>query len=148
VLYADPPYTRDHYSRFYHVLETMCLRDDPPISRVTKGGSRAVSRGSYREDRHQSPFCIRSAAPAAFEALFAAARRRDLPLALSYSPHEAGDGTHPRVVSSIQIIEIARSYYERVECMVIDGAAHNKLNRGDLKLKTREHAEILVKCFA
>ena len=28
-VYADPPYTRDHYSRFYHVLETLALRDDP-----------------------------------------------------------------------------------------------------------------------
>lgn len=147
VLYADPPYTRDHYSRFYHVLETMCLRDDPSISRVTKGGTRTVSRGSYREERHQSPFCIRSAAPAAFKALFEAARRRDLPLVLSYSPHEAGDGTHPRVVSISQIMEIARSSYERVELAVVDGSIHNNLNRSGLKLKTREHAEILLKCF-
>jgi adenine-specific DNA-methyltransferase len=29
VVYADPPYTRDHYSRFYHVLETMCRWDNP-----------------------------------------------------------------------------------------------------------------------
>ena len=27
VIYADPPYTRDHYSRFYHGLETLSLRD-------------------------------------------------------------------------------------------------------------------------
>jgi len=147
ILYADPPYTRDHYSRFYHVLETMCLRDDPSVSRVTKGGTRTVSRGSYRADRHQSPFCIRSAAPAAFKALFEAARRRELPLVLSYSPHEAGDGTHPRVVSISQIMEIARSCYERVELAVVDGSIHSSLNRGDLKLKTREHAEILLKCY-
>ena len=25
VVYADPPYTRDHYSRFYNVLETLAL---------------------------------------------------------------------------------------------------------------------------
>ena len=28
-VYADPPYTRDHYSRFYHVLETITQRDTP-----------------------------------------------------------------------------------------------------------------------
>ena len=27
VVYADPPYTRDHYSRFYHSLETIALED-------------------------------------------------------------------------------------------------------------------------
>ncbi len=147
VLYADPPYTRDHYSRFYHVLETMCLRDNPTVSRVTKSGKKAASRGVYREDRHQSPFCIRSAAPAAFDALFRSARQHELPLVLSYSPHEQGDGTHPRVVSINQIVDLARTHYSRVDVTTVDGSVHNKLNRTGLKLKTREHAEILLKCF-
>lgn len=147
VLYADPPYTRDHYSRFYHVLETMCLRDNPTVSRVMKRGKLESSRGLYREDRHQSPFCIRSSAPAAFEALFRTARQYDLPVVLSYSPHETGDGTHPRVVSMSQIFELASAHYSRVDISTIAGVVHNKLNRSDLTLKTREHAEILLRCF-
>lgn len=147
VIYADPPYTRDHYSRFYHVLETMCLRDNPAISQVMKDGNLMPSRGAYREDRHQSDFCIRSTAPAAFESLFRTAREYDLPLVLSYSPHEADDGTHPRVVSMSQIVGIAQAHYDRVELSVVDGVTHNKLNRSGLKLKTRDHAEILLKCF-
>lgn len=147
VIYADPPYTRDHYSRFYHVLETMCLRDNPAISQVMKDGNLMPSRGAYREDRHQSDFCIRSTAPTAFESLFRAASEHDLPLVLSYSPHEADDGTHPRVVSMSQIVEIARAHYDRVEFCVVDGVTHNKLNRSGLKLKTRDHAEILLKCY-
>lgn len=147
VIYADPPYTRDHYSRFYHVLETMCLRDNPAISQVMKDGKRIPSRGAYREDRHQSEFCIRSTAPAAFDALFKSAREHDLPLVLSYSPHETGDGTHPRVVSMNQIVELARAHYDRVEVCVVEGATHNKLNSSELTLKTRDHAEILLKCF-
>lgn len=147
VIYADPPYTRDHYSRFYHVLETMCLRDNPAISQVMKDGSLMPSRGAYREDRHQSDFCIRSTAPAAFESLFRTAREYDLPLVLSYSPHEADDGTHPRVVSMSQIVGIAQAHYDRVELSVVDGVTHNKLNRSGLKLKTRDHAEIILKCF-
>lgn len=147
VAYADPPYTRDHYSRFYHVLETMCLRDNPEISQVMKDGSLMPSRGVYRDDRYQSEFCIRSTAPAAFEALFRSTREHDLPLVLSYSPHEAGDGTHPRVVSMDQIVKIARTHYNRVELCVVEGITHNQLNRSGLKLKTRDHAEVLVKCF-
>lgn len=147
VIYADPPYTRDHYSRFYHVLETMCLRDSPLISKVMKDGSLMPSRGAYREERHQSNFCIRSAAPAAFDALFKSAREHNLPLVLSYSPHEADDGTHPRVVSISQILRIADQYYKRVEVCTVNGIKHNQLNRSGLKLKTREHAEIILKCF-
>lgn len=147
VIYADPPYTRDHYSRFYHVLETMCLRDNPAISQVMKDGNLMPSRGAYREDRHQSDFCIRSAAPAAFEALFGAAREHNLPLVLSYSPHEADDGTHPRVVSMSQIIELANQHYNRVEICAVNGVTHNLLNRSGLKLKTRDHAEIILKCY-
>jgi adenine-specific DNA-methyltransferase len=147
VVYADPPYTRDHYSRFYHVLETMCLRDNPAISQVMKDGCLVYSRGAYREDRHQSDFCIRSTAPAAFESLFKVAREHDLPMVLSYSPHEANDGTHPRVVSMSQIIEIANQHFNRVEVCSVDGVNHNMLNRSGLKLKKREQAEVLVKCF-
>lgn len=147
VVYADPPYTRDHYSRFYHVLETMCLRDNPKISRVKKKGETTFSRGIYREDRHQSPFCIRSEAPGAFDSLFRAAKAHGLPMVLSYSPHEAGDGTHPRVVSMAQVVDIASAHYKRVEISVVEGMSHNKLNHNDLKLAKREHAEILLKCF-
>lgn len=146
VAYADPPYTRDHYSRFYHVLETMCLRDNPAISQVMKDGNLVPSRGAYREDRHQSDFCIRSTAPAAFQSLFRAAREHDLPLVLSYSPHEADDGTHPRVVSMSQIIELANQHYNRVELYAVNGVTHNLLNRSGLKLKTRDQAEIILTC--
>ena len=86
VVYADPPYTRDHYSRFYHVLETLALRDDPKISTNTAHGNTLPSRGFYRLSRHQSPFCIRSHAPAAFSALFSKVSSKGLPLVLSYSP--------------------------------------------------------------
>lgn len=147
VVYADPPYTRDHYSRFYHVLETMCLRDNPVTSRVVKEGASTLSRGVYREGRHQSPFCIRSAAPRAFEALFHKARQLDLPLVLSYSPHEEGDGTHPRVVSMGQIVQAAERHYRRVETSAVEGVTHNQLNRNGLKLKKRDQAEVIVKCF-
>jgi len=147
VIYADPPYTRDHYSRFYHVLETMCLRDNPTISQVMKDGNLMPSRGAYREDRHQSEFCIRSTAPVAFDALFRSAREHDFPLVLSYSPHETGDGTHPRVVSMNQIVELARTYYDRVEVCAVERVTHNQLNRSGLKLKTRDQAEIILKCY-
>lgn len=145
-VYADPPYTRDHYSRFYHVLETMSLRDNPEISTVKKDGLEQASRGVYRKNRYQSEFCIRSQAPSAFEDLFKLTSDRNLPLVLSYSPHEAGDGTHPRVVATNQIVELANKYFSKVEIDTIEGAFHNQFNKIEFNLKNRQHAEILLKC--
>lgn len=147
VVYADPPYTRDHYSRFYHVLETMCLRDAPVISHVTRNSYSGPSRGAYRADRHQSPFCIRSEAPRALNDLCSQTRRLGLPLVLSYSPHEAGDGTHPRVMSASDIVCIAKQSFGRVDVQLLDGSTHNQLNRSDLVLTKRLHAEMIIECY-
>ena len=146
VLYADPPYTRDHYSRFYHVLETMCLRDEPLVSTSTRNGQSEPSRGVYRQSRHQSPFCIRSTAPAAFDALFKQARLFSIPLVLSYSPSEQGDGTHPRVLSATNVVGIAQKHYRSVDVQYLHGKSHNKHNRSSLELAKRSHAEMLLVC--
>ncbi|MBR0078731.1 MAG: DNA adenine methylase, partial [Bacteroidales bacterium] len=34
ILYLDPPYTQNQYGTQYHLLETLILNDNPPISRV------------------------------------------------------------------------------------------------------------------
>lgn len=41
ILYLDPPYTQNQYGTQYHLLETLILNDDPPISKIT--GSRSTS---------------------------------------------------------------------------------------------------------
>jgi adenine-specific DNA-methyltransferase len=79
-VYADPPYCFVHYSRFYHAMETLVLYDYPPIQ-VRKG--RRV-KGRYRDDRHQSPFCIRSQVTGAFTRLFDGVSASNSSLVLSY----------------------------------------------------------------
>ncbi len=80
-VYADPPYGFVHYSRFYHALETLCLYDYPDLQ--IKGGS--MVKGRYREERHQSPFCIKSRVEGAFAELFSGVKISGANLALSYS---------------------------------------------------------------
>ena len=75
IVYADPPYTNVHYSRFYHALETLVKYDHPPIK----------YKGRYREDRHQSPFDIKTEVKNAFRLLFKGVRERNSHLILSYS---------------------------------------------------------------
>ena len=145
-VYADPPYTRDHYSRFYHVLETMALDDVTEISTVKIHGSTHVSNGIYRKDRHQSPFCIRSKAPKAFEEMFKAISAAGRNLLLSYSPYDETKGSHPRVVTISQLMSWAREYFNNVEVVSAGHFTHNKLNSTEHFLESSDEAEILIVC--
>jgi adenine-specific DNA methylase len=147
VVYADPPYTRDHYSRFYHVLETMCLRDNPGVSTTRIRVSTAVmSRGMYRLHRHQSPFCIRSQAAGAFEALFAGVRRLEAPLVLSYSPYASDSNAHPRVMTVDQILPLAKKHFSEVELLSAGRIKHMKLNASRLHIEASAEAELMLLC--
>jgi adenine-specific DNA methylase len=146
IVYADPPYTRDHYSRYYHVLETICLRDNPNISTVRENGQDSKSRGIYRVDRHQSPFCIHSKAPTAFAALIAGVRSLDVPLVLSYSPYEKDNGSRPRLMTIKQIEDLAKSHFRRVEILRAGRIAHSKLTSSEKTVGTSYNAEIFFIC--
>lgn len=74
-VYADPPYSFVHYSRFYHVLETLVRYDYPDSEHF----------GRYRGDRHQSDFCIRTKVAGAFDDLAHPVSSAGLPLVISYS---------------------------------------------------------------
>ena len=145
-VYADPPYTRDHYSRFYHVLETMALDDVPEISTVKIHGSTHVSNGIYRKDRHQSPFCIRSKAPNAFEEMFKVISATGRNLLLSYSPYDETKDSHPRVVTISQLMSWASDYFNNVEVVSAGHFTHNKLNSTEHFLESSDEAEILIVC--
>jgi adenine-specific DNA-methyltransferase len=144
VIYADPPYTRDHYSRFYHVLETIAVDDLPGITLAP--GSDEPGRGLYRETRHQSPFCIRSQARSAFQELFSHAKRLDAPLVLSYSPRSAGTTARPetRLVSVEGLVDLAGEYFSDVRIFPVDASRHSRFNRVELSAPRDGAAEVLI----
>ena len=145
-VYADPPYTRDHYSRFYHVLETLTLRDSPKISTVTIHGLTHISNGIYREDRYQSPFCIKSKAPDAFRRLFELTSMSGRNLLLSYSPYDETKKSHPRVVTMQQLLSWSKEYFSSVEIVSAGAFKHNKLNSAEHLLDASDEAEVLIIC--
>ena len=147
VIYADPPYTRDHYSRYYHVLETMCLRDSPDVSTTRIGGITQMSRGIYRAERHQSPFCIKSQAPRAFTELFERTRRAGVPLIVSYSPYAAESRARPRLLTMEQLEELATRHYRRVERRSGGKISHNKLNNAGVNVERCDEAESFFVCL-
>jgi len=146
--YADPPYTIDHYSRFYHVLETLCLRDSPRLDEMKKRGELSVMRGVYRVGRYQSPFCVPSQAPTAFDRLFAATAKRGSSLVLSYSPFDEEAGHRPRLLTLKEMVQTAKQHYRKVSVMEITEHSHRKLNAKSLNTGIRSDAERLIICEA
>ena len=74
IIYADPPYTKDQYSRYYHVYETLYLYDFPD--------SRGLGRN--RSDRFTTGFCLKTAVVASFHDLCRNVARMKVPLVISY----------------------------------------------------------------
>jgi adenine-specific DNA-methyltransferase len=148
VVYADPPYTRDHYSRFYHVLETMARGDRPELSTVTVAGRTSLSRGLYRQDRHQSSFSIRSQVPEAFRALLDGVRRIAAPLVLSYSPCVGGTVARPqpRMLTIPELSELALEAFDSVDVVSAGRLSHSRFNAERVNGEIDQEAEVLLIC--
>lgn len=100
VIYADPPYTDDQYSRYYHLLETLFLYDYPAVS----------GAGLYRPNRFQTSFSIKSKAISAFTQFVSGVAKTGADLVLSYPSNgllqEAGADP----------INILQTNFTKVEC--------------------------------
>ena len=89
LVYADPPYFKEHYSRYYHVLNTLCLYDYPAMA--VNPQTHELSIGRYREDRRVSDFGKKAKALGAFETLIAKCATAGAWLIMSYSDNSIVD---------------------------------------------------------
>jgi 16S rRNA G966 N2-methylase RsmD len=113
VVYADPPYTQDHYSRFYHVLETLARGEAPALARDARG---RLLRGRYPplERRFRSGFCFPERVEEEFRRVTERAASLGAALVWSYSRtnglllREAGGRTEP-------LRDLLRERYRDVE---------------------------------
>ncbi len=82
-VYADPPYTADNYSRFYHVLEELARYRYPRLKRTAQG----LTKGRYPEQqlRFRSGFCSRPRVEAEWRRLIAASADSGANLLASYA---------------------------------------------------------------
>lgn len=115
IVYADPPYSFVHYSRFYHAIETL-VRYDYPLVKY---------KGRYRDDRHQSPFCKRTEVRDAFKKMFECIKARNSHLILSYSDNG--------MITQTEIEEIGQTIFgNEYECSVKSKEhIHSKMGRVD-----------------
>lgn len=101
VVYADPPYFKEHYSRYYHILNTFCLYDYPELAMNQQRNELSVGR--YRAERNVSDFGKKSKALGAFQKLIAMCAAKDAIIVLSYSDNS--------IVKIEDIQKLAEMYY-------------------------------------
>lgn len=129
-VYADPPYCFVHYSRFYHTLETLILYDHPPLQIQRE----KVVKGRYRENRHQSPFCIKTKVKGAFQDMFEGIKNTRSNLVLSYS--------NTGMITIEELSDIATSIFgnRRIEILTTN---HQHMTLGRREDRLREVQECL-----
>lgn len=100
-VYADPPYTKDQYSRYYHMYETLYRYDFPDSN----------GAGRNRSDRFTTGFSLKSAVVASFHDLCRNVARMQVPLVISYpSSGLLGD-------AGVSVSEIALQYFGNVHTL-------------------------------
>lgn len=129
VLYADPPYTRDQYSRYYHVYETLYRYDFPE----------ARGQGRNRPDGFITNFSQKSGVESAFRALFRGARRLDLPLVVSYPENGLLSTT------GSNLADVAQEYFSTIDVQKV-AASHSTLgaSKGSQKKAAVEQLFVLA----
>ena len=122
VIYMDPPYTNAHYSRFYHILETLVNYNYPKLE----------YNGRYSNERYQSPFCQKKQAKKEFEKMIHLCVKNRKKIIISYSD------TKQCLIDYEDIKSICKKNYISVNIKKISylyrnfGQKHNKVNGNEL----------------
>lgn len=109
VVYADPPYFKEHYSRYYHILNTLCFYDYPELAINLQ--LQQYSIGRYRTDRTVSDFGKRAKVLEAFTSLINACADKHAALIISYSDNS--------LVKIYELLRLAKTRY-RVKVDKVD----------------------------
>lgn len=126
VIYADPPYFKEHYSRYYHVLNTLCLYDypQPAINPQTK----QYSVGRYRTDRNVSDFGKRARVIDAFEQMINQCADKQASLIISYS-----ENSLVKIFELQQLVE--KRYRVRVDKVELKHSSQGRITESNQNVK-------------
>ncbi len=125
VVYADPPYTSDQYSRFYHILENAVLYDYPTVS----------GKGQYRSDRFISGFSLKAGVDSSFVNLIAAAAKLPGVFVLSYPSNGLLKNSTKRVIG------LLTDHFAHVDQPLVISHLHSTMggSKGAQKQAVDEH---------
>ena len=140
-VYADPPYTAQQYSRFYHLLDT--LISGVPARLQRSGGM--VTKGLYPEKRYKSAFCSRRHAPDAFERLAQHSYDAAARLVISYSVSAPASTGNSRSIGLEQLLGVLQRVYgmNRVGVQQVD-IRYRQFNQAGNAVAGREDPEVLI----
>lgn len=95
---VDPPYSGVHYSRFYHVLETVARGSCGPVD----------GRGRYPplDERPRSDFSMKSQAPLALEVLLGVVAEKGATVILTFPAGKSSNG-----LTGEEVLRIARKQF-------------------------------------
>lgn len=125
-VYADPPYFKEHYSRYYHILNTLYLYDypEPAINPQTK----TYSIGRYRTDRNVSDFGKKATVFSAFKSLIDKCADNHATLIISYSDNS--------LVKIYELLELAEKRYRvRVDKVTLMHSSQGRNTNSDHSVK-------------
>ena len=126
LVYADPPYFKEHYSRYYHVLNTMCLYDYPELAINPQSKEYAIGR--YRVDRNISDFGKKAKALSAFQRLIDSCADKKAKLVISYSENS--------IVKIYELLQLAKSRYNvRVDRISLKHSSQGRSTNSDQTVK-------------
>lgn len=142
LIYADPPYTAQQYSRFYHVLETLANYDIPVLQTANEN----ITRGLYPINRFKSRFCSKTQAFQAFEDLARLAISKNAHLVISYSGSTGRTG-NARMIALEQLLNICSKHFgqNRVSLYELD-LNYRQFNSGKRSISGKSVKEYLIKC--
>jgi len=93
LVFVDPPYSGVHYSRFYHVLETMARGDCGPVT--------GAGRYPPLAERPQSDFSVGSRSRSALETLLSSLAQSGASVILTFPAGECSNGLSGGIVLNV-----------------------------------------------
>lgn len=141
VVYADPPYTAQQYSRFYHIPEVIHSYTYPSLQ-VFRGH---ITNGLYPDNKYKSPFCSKSQAYKSFECIFRVAKEKTASLIISYSESKKTRTGNERMISLSDITEIAKEYLPNYRFRKVDfDFDYRQLNSKGKVVEEKDDKEVLL----
>jgi adenine-specific DNA methylase len=117
IAFIDPPYSGVHYSRFYHVLETIARCKSVEVS--------GEGRYPAPEFRPRSKYSVMTEAPAALSDLFSTIAKRGAKAIITFPHDKCSNG-----LSGYKVRSIAEKYF-RVERASVSSRLSTLGGRGD-----------------
>lgn len=140
--YLDPPYTAQQYSRFYHVLETICTYEYPQLFE-----NGALTTGLYPSNRYKSAFSSKRKAPKAFKTIISAATAGRAAVVISYSQSAAASRGNARMITLEQLLDLCAVEFghANVEWFQLSHR-YRQFNSTSASNALRDDPEILITC--